>query len=205
MIDLDDLNTAHRVVIEPQLLRIIRIDYHGLTLGIGVDGVPLDALYLSYDQCAGDREDDLALGIGPVQAVGGQMAILVCKVGAIRIGDLELDTFQRRLICTGQLVNNQITLGLVTELQSDRLAGLDLGRLGCVVQQEPFFCPGFTDHQRGAGVNIFNQDGARRVGGKIAVTVAHHGAVALGHKELDIRNGRVIDAGHLLDEQRPLW
>ena len=69
-VDLDDFDTTHRGVIEPQFLRVIRIDYHGLTLGIGVNGIAWDALHFSHDQRAGYiGEDDLALGIGPVQAV----------------------------------------------------------------------------------------------------------------------------------------
>ena len=38
-VDLDDFDTTHRGVIEPQFLRVIRIDYHGLSLGIGVNGI----------------------------------------------------------------------------------------------------------------------------------------------------------------------
>jgi hypothetical protein len=42
-----------------------------LRLRVRVDGEAWDALHLSYDQRASDiGEDDLALGIGPVQAVG---------------------------------------------------------------------------------------------------------------------------------------
>ena len=84
------------------------------------------------------------------------------------------------------------------------MPGLDLGSLGCVVQKEPIFRPGFFDHECGAGVDALNEDGASGVGGEIAVAVAHHRTVALGHKELNIRNRRVIGTGHLFDEQRAL-
>ena len=130
------------------------------------------------------------------------MAILVCKVGTIRIGDFELDPLKRFLVGTRQFVYDQIALGLIAELQGDRLAGLDLGRLGRVVEQESFFSAGFLDDQRCAGLDAFNQDGARRVGGKVAIAITHHGAVALGHKELNIRDWRVICTGHLLNEKR---
>ena len=203
MIDLDDFNTTHRVVIEPQLLCIVRIDHHGLALGIGVNGVPLDALYFSYYDCAGYiGEDDLALGIGPVQAIGGQMPVFIRQVGTVRIGDFELNPLKRLLIGTRQFVDDQITLWLITELQSDRLAGLDLGRLRRVIQKEPFLCPGFLDDQRRTRLDALNQDGTRGVGGEVAVSISYHSAVALGHEELDIRNGRVIGAGHLLDKKR---
>ena len=112
LVYLDEFQPTHRIVIEPQFLRVIRPNNHCLALGVGVNGVALDALYLSDDQCAGDiGEDNLALGIGPVQAVGGQMAILVCKVGTIRIGDFELDALQRLLGYAVQFVDDQVPQG----------------------------------------------------------------------------------------------
>ena len=85
-------------------------------------------------------------------------------------------------------MDDQIALGLIAELQGNRLPGLDLGGLGRVIQQEPFLCPGLLDHQRRAGLDALDEDGARGIGGEVAVAVAHHGAVALGHKELNIGN-----------------
>ena len=81
------------------MLRVIRIDDHGLTLCIRVNRISGDTLYLCrYDGACDPGEDDLALGIGPVQAVGGKLAILIREERAIRIGDFELHTLQRRFL-----------------------------------------------------------------------------------------------------------
>ena len=101
-------------------------------------------------------------------------------------------------------MDNELSCGLIPEFEGNSLAGLNLGSLGCVVQKEPIFRPGFFDHECGAGVDTLDQNGTCGIGHKVAVAVAHHRSVAFGHKELNIRNRRVIGTGHLFDEQRAL-
>ena len=127
-------------------MRIIRVDHHGLALCVGVDGISGDALHFGHYHCPSDAgEDDLTLRIGPVQAVGGQLAALVRQVGAIRIGDLELHSLQRGLVLAGQLADDEIPHRLVAELHCDGLALLDLDRLGRIIQQIAVLGTGFLD------------------------------------------------------------
>ena len=156
--DLDDLHATHGCIIKVEVLGIVRVDHHRLALCVGINRVSRDALHLGHDHCASDTgEDDLPLGIGPVQAIGGQLATLVREVGAICVDDFELNPCQRSLfVGTGQLVNNQIAQGLVAELQSDGLSRLDGSRLGHIVQQVARLGPRLLDHQRGAGVDALN-------------------------------------------------
>ena len=203
--DLDELHTAHRRVVEPEFLRIIRVDHHGLTLCVRVDGISGDALYLSHNHCAGDAgEDDLALRIGPIQAIGGQLAALVREIGAVRAGDLELYSLQRGLILAGQLVDDEVPHRLVAELHRDGLALFYLNRLGGVVQQVARFGPGLLDDQCGAGLHTFHQEGPGGVRHKFAVGVAHHGAVRFRHQELHIAQGGIVCCRYLLDQDGPL-
>ena len=159
-------------------MRIIRVDHHSLTLCVRVDGISGDALHLSHNHCAGDAgEDDLALRIGPIQAIGGQLAALVREIGAVRIGDLELYSLQRGLILAGQLVDDEVPHRLVAELYGDGLALLDLDGLGGVIQQVAVLGPGLPDDQCGAGVDTGNQERACAVRHKLAVGIAHHSTV----------------------------
>lgn len=62
------------------MLGIVRVDGHSLALGIGVDGIAGDALYLCHDDGPGQvREDDLTVFVRPVQPVAGLLAALGIK------------------------------------------------------------------------------------------------------------------------------
>ena len=122
-----------------------------------------------------------------------------------RLGVFGIPAFKRRFpVITRELVDNELSCGLIPEFEGNSLAGLNLGSLGCVVQKEPIFRPGFFDHECGAGVDTLDQNGTCGIGHKVAVAVAHHRSVAFCHEKLDIRNGTVIRTGHLFDEQRAL-
>ena len=189
------------------MLRVVAGVHHdGLAAGVGVDGVAGDALYLGDDDGARDAgQDDLPLLVGGVQPVGGQLAALRVHHPAVGIGDLELHPLQRRLfVRAGQLVDDQVPLLLVAELQGHRLSGLDLDCLGGVVQQVARLGPGFFDDQRGAGLDPVDGEGPRAVRHELAVGVAHHGAVALGHQELHVTQRRAAAGVHLLHQEGTL-
>ena len=100
-----------------------------------MDGVARDALHLSRHDGAGDAGNlDLAVFIGPVQTVGGKLSAICINHTTISIGDLELNAFQRLLGHGILLVDDETALGLVAELQSDRLTGLDAGSLRRIIQ-----------------------------------------------------------------------
>ena len=182
LIDFGKLHTAYRRIVEPEFLCIVRVDHHRLALGVGVDGVPRDAFHFSYYHYAGDAgKDDLALRIGPVQPVGGQLAALVRQIGAVRVGDLELHPLQRGLVLAGQLVDDEVSHRLVAELHCDGLALLDLDGLGGVVQQEAVLSPGLLDDQCGSRLHSLHQESAGAVCHELAVGITHHGAVRFCH------------------------
>ena len=182
LIDFGKLHTAYRRIVEPEFLCIDRVDHHRLALGVGVDGVPRDAFHFSYYHCAGDAgKDDLALRIGPVQAIGGQLTALVWEIGAIRISDLELHPLQRGLVLAGQLMDDEVSHRLVAELYRDGLPFLDLYGLGRIVQQIAWLGTGFLDDQRGPGFYSFHQESAGAVCHELAVGITHHGAVRFCH------------------------
>ena len=134
-IDLDDLNAADGIVVEIQALRVVGVHNHGLAAGLLMDGVARDALHLSHHDGAGDAGNlDLAVFIGPVQTVGGKLSAICINHTTISIGDLELNAFQRLLGHGILLVDDETALGLVAELQSDRLTGLDAGSLRRIIQ-----------------------------------------------------------------------
>ena len=134
-IDLDDLHSADGIVVEIQRLRVIGVHHNSLAAGFLVDGVARDALHLSRHDGAGDAGNlDLAVFICPVQTVGGKLSAICINHTTISIGDLELNAFQRLLGHGILLVDDETALGLVAELQSDRLTGLDAGSLRRIIQ-----------------------------------------------------------------------
>ena len=171
-------------------------------LRIGVNRIARDAFHLRHHHSTREaRKNNLPLRVGPVQAVAGELSTVGIHKTSVRVCDFELYSFKRRfLVVAREFVDNELACGLIAKFKGNRLTGFDLGSLGCVVQKETIFCPGFFDHKCGAGVDALNEDGPGGIGSEIAVAVAHHRAVALGHKELNIRNGRVIGTGHLFDE-----
>ena len=73
-----------------------------------------------------------------------------------------------------------------------------------IVQDVPGFCTGFLDDQRGAGFDAADGEGSGAVRHKLAVGVAHHGAVTGGHKKLHVTERASIVGIHLLDQQTAL-
>ena len=205
-INLGDQQATVGDVVEGECLGIIGIDNCGLAAGLGVDAVAVDGLLLSHNESAADiGENNLAVGIRHIGALGGELAALGVHIGAVSIGDLELDALQRFARDRIQLIDDEIALGLITELQSDRLACSDACGLRGIVQNVGIVLgAGLLDHQSRAGIDALNQDGACAVGDKFAVGVAHHSAVRGGHKELHIGQRLTADAVDLLDEQRTL-
>ena len=205
-VDLDNFNSAYGIVVKIQLLRVIGIDHHGLGLRIGVNRIARDALHFRYHHCACEAgKNNLTFRVGPVQAVAGELPIVGIHKTSVGVCDFELYPFKRcYLVVAREFVDNELACGLIAKFKGNRLPGFDLGRLGCVIQKESIFCLGFFDHECSAGVDALNEDGPRGIGGEVAIAVTRHGPIALGHKELNIRNGRVIGAGHLLDKQRSL-
>ena len=175
-------------------------------LRIGVNRIARDAFHLRYHHCACEAgKNNLTFRVGPVQAIAGELPAVGIHKTSVRVCDFELYPFKRRfLVIAREFVDNELSCGLIAELQGHRLSGLNLGGLRRVVQKEPIFCPGFFDYECGARVDALNEDGPRGIGHEVAVAVAHHGPVALSHKELNIRNRGIVGTGHLFDKQRAL-
>ena len=92
---LDDQGRAGRVI-ECQRLGIIGIYYNGLCLRARIDAVAGDRLRLRDNESADHAVDlDLSIFVGDVQAVAGDVAILIRHVLTGRSGHLERDAGQR--------------------------------------------------------------------------------------------------------------
>ena len=180
--------------------RLTRLDHY--RLGLGINEEPRRGLGLCDDHAlSGDEALDahLAIFVRTVNAVG------IPNEAAVRVGHLELCIRQRHTgIDTAHLPNEEGAGGLVAELQGLGLVGLDLDRLGHVIQNVPGSGPGLLDHQCGPRHDVGYQDGACAVGGEVAVSVAHNSAVAGGDKELNITQRLAGDAVHLLDQEGPV-
>ena len=128
-------------IVKIGVLNIVRIDNDGLAPGIGIDGIAGDRSLLGDDH----RPHDAIDGNGPVRpgvvdAVGGHLAVFIIHHAAGGVGHLELYPGQGRLaVQTAVLVDHQGPQGLIAELQRYRLPGLDLRRLGRIIQQIPRF------------------------------------------------------------------
>ena len=205
-IDFDDLNAADGIVIEIQALRVVGVHNHSLGAGLGVDAVIRQRILFRHDQCADYiGEDDLPVGIGHIGALSGELAALGIHIGAIGIGDFELNALQGLAGDGIQFVDDQVALGLVSELQCDGLACSDACGLRCIVQNVAAILGArlFYD-QRGAGIDTFNQEGTCAVGGELAIGIAHHSAVRSGDEEFHIRQRLAAHTVDLFDQQSAL-
>ncbi|MPN33085.1 hypothetical protein SDC9_180568 [bioreactor metagenome] len=129
----------------------------------------------------------MAILIGGVEAVGGELAARGVHDSPIRVGDFELDTRKgRSLIGTGAFLDDQAAHGLVAELQGHRLPGADHRRLRHIIQKIPRFGAGLLHDQRGAGLNPADEEAACAVRHKPAVGITHNGAVRLGNQEFRV-------------------
>ena len=170
-----------------------------------MDGIAVNSLGFRHDHCPGELgQNDLSILVRSVQALAGQSASLGIHIGAVGVGDFKFHAFQRLAGNGIQLVDDQAALGLIAELQSDCLTSLDFRSLGGIVQKVPILCDGFLDDQGRTRVDPFNQDGALRVSGEIAVAITNNSAIALRDKELHIGQGLVGLAVDFLDEQAAL-
>ena len=177
-----------RIIIKPEVLRVVRVDHHGLALGFRINGIAGHTLYLCcHDGARDSRENDLPLGIAPVQAVGGQLTILIRQERTVCISDLELRPLQRRFfVGSRQLVDDQIAQRLIAELEGHGLTGLDLCCLRGIIQQIAWFGPGFTHHQHRAGVLILHQERPAAVRHEFAVGIAYQRPIAGGDQKFHI-------------------
>ena len=134
-IDLDDLHAANGVIVKIQALGIVGIDHYGLGSGSFVDGVAGDGFHLRHNQRTGDTvDDDLAILIGVVQAVAGNLTALIGDKLTGSSGDLEDNAFQGSLLIGTQLINDQCSSLLVPEGQGLGVVGVYYDSLGSAVQ-----------------------------------------------------------------------
>ncbi len=191
-----------RRIEEAERLRVVAMHHHGLGLGAGVDGVTRDGAHLRHHQRAYHALDgDFPFLIGLIEAVAAQLAVFVRDKLAAGGGDLEGDALQRLPGEGALLQNDELTRGLVPELQAYRLIGFDLDGLGRIVQHIVFLGPGLLRHHSHAGLQIVDQDGPRAVRHIFAVGIAHDLAVAVGDQKLNVAQRFSGDSIFFRDEQ----
>ena len=179
-IDLDDLHAANGVIVKIQALGIVGIDHYGLGSGSFVDGVAGDGFHLRHNQRTGDTvDDDLAILIGVVKAVAGNLTALIGDKLAGSSGDLEDNAFQRGLLIGTQLVNDQCASLLVPEGQGLCIIGVHHHSLGSAVQHITRKRLGFLHD---VGVRLQTSDGDLTVLVGVVDTVAGDLALCIGDK-----------------------
>ena len=200
-VHLGDKQTAFRGVGKCECLGVVLMDNDCLRFSI--QNVAVQSFHLGHNISVRGQlaQNDLTVSVGGVQAVGRGHALVGSHQRTISGGDLELHAGQRFAGFAVDLVDHQTTLGHVAEFQGYGFVGQDLDGLWRVVQNISGTGAGLLDYQSGTGNNVANQDGTSAVGGKVAVCVANHAAVAVCHEELDIRQRFVGNSIHLLDQQ----
>ncbi len=189
-------------IVEIDRLRVVGIDNHGLRPGVGVDAVAGDRLQLRYNDSPGDAgEDDLSVAVRVVDAIRGNLPILVVHYLPVGVLNLEFHALQGRIVQGTQLIDNQIAEGLVEHFQGIRLMVLDFHGVGRIIQQVAG--PGLDlSHDIAARLQVRQGEKAPLVCPVLAVGIAYHGAVCPGDLENDIRQGFLRGGVHLL-EQKP--
>lgn len=87
---LDDREAAHGGILKGEGLGVVGVYLDRLAPGVGVQDIAGQGLQLRDNDGPGDAgNDDLSLGVGGIEAVGGNFAAVQVHVGAVRIGNLE--------------------------------------------------------------------------------------------------------------------
>ena len=192
---LDD-ELAFRLVFHSHADRLPSLNHDSLALGVDEEACG----------SAGFRDHYASAGNQPVNAhltvlVTAVDAIGIAHQGAVRIGHLKFGVLEGHAgIDAAHLTDEEAAHGLVAELQGFGLVGVDLDRLGNLVQDIARAGSGFLDHQSGSRHKVRDQDGSRAVGGEVAVGISDHSAVRGGNEKLNITQRLAGHAVHLFDE-----
>ena len=182
-------------------LRIVGVDYHSLRPGVGVDPVTGDRLQLRYNDSPGYAgEDDLPVAVREIDAVRGNLPVLVIHDLPVGVLDPELHALQGRVVQRTQFVDNQVAERLVEHFQGIRLVVLDFHGMGCIIQQITGLGLNLP-HNIAAGFQIRQGNEAALVRPVFTVGVAHDGAIRPGDLENDIRKRLLCGGVHLLHQQ----
>ena len=136
---LDELGPANGGVIDRDILGVGGVHLHRLILSGGIDHIAVQGFGLGNNDGAHDPgQADLAIGVGSVEALAGQMAVVRVHIGAVGVGQEELHPAQRFLCDRIQFFDDDSALLLVIKAEGLHLSGLDLDGFGRAVQYEPF-------------------------------------------------------------------
>ena len=166
-----------------------------------MDGVALDGLgFRHYNGAGQPGQDDLAVGIGGIEALAGEGASLCVYIGAVGVGQLKLHALQGSLGNGIQLIDDKIALGLVKELQGIGLMILDLDGLGGVVQQVAVLGLDLLNHIA-TRLQVGDGDIPILIGAELSIRTAHSGSVRGGHFENHFAERFLGYAVQLLNDQ----
>ena len=133
-VQLGDGERAQGLVEERQRLSVQGVDGDGLGLGAAVDHIAGGRFDLLGYHGAGDTLDaDLAFVVCGVQAVAGQVAVVIINVPAVGVGELELSAGNE---CAGHRIfflNDEGPCALIPKGQGLRLTADNLDVLGSAV------------------------------------------------------------------------
>ena len=187
----DDGEAADFGVIYSDGLGVAGVHFHRLRPGALVHHIAGQRRYLGNYQCAHHAVNpDFPGGAGLIQALAGQVAVVIIQIGTVRIGDLELHPgqgFAGELI---QFFDHDGPLHFVVEAEVLHLPGLNLDGFGRGVQHSPLHRLDLLGGDGGTGLQPLQDDAARLVRHELAVAVSNDGPGAVGDKE-----GHAFDGG----------
>ena len=201
---LDDGETSDGRIFKGDGLRVVGIHLDCLAPGVGVQDIAGQGLQLRDDDSPGDAgNDDLALGVGGIEAVGGNPAAVQVHIGAICVGDLEFHSGQGLLRQSVDLVDNKPSGLPVPEGHALDLAGLDGNALRGPVQEIPRLGPGLPGGDDGSGLQVGDGDAPVLIRGVIAVVGSDNGPGLIRHQKLHAGEGGIVGAvNEFLDHKR---
>ena len=202
-IHLRDLQTAVGDIVECESLCVIGTDNHSLSAGLRIDSVTVNGILFGHDESAINMgEDNLSVGIGLINTIGRWLAASGVHIGSVSVSNFERNTFQGLTSNRIFFIDDKITLRLISELQSDRLACSDACSLRRIVQNVGIIPGTGLLHDQGrAGINSLDQNSAGAVSDELAIGISDYSAVRCGHEKLNIGQRLTVHAVDLFDKQ----
>ena len=172
-------------IVEGEGLRVLGVDLHRLRLGRRVDGVALNgAGFLHHDGAGHAGNVNLAVGVGDIQTVGGQVPVGVVHIPAPGVGQLKFHTGQRFAGGLVQLADDKLPGPLVPEGEGgSALTRFDLHGFRGAVQHEALHRLDLLGGDGAAGFQPLNDDLALGIGVEGAIAGADRGAIPIHHFE----------------------
>ena len=183
-IQLGQGQAAKRLIEEGEGLCIVRVDGDGLRLRGLVDHIAGSRLDLfRYNRACHAGDADFPVGIGGIEAVGGQMPVVVVHIAAGGIRQLKLSAGDESAGHAVLFLDNKRTGPLVPKGQLLHTPALDKNILGSSIQHEALHGLDLSGNHGGAGFDAVQYNFSRVVCIINAIIRPHSGPAAVHYFE----------------------